>query len=169
MSELNEVLLGVFSAANGEIVGKIRTQKVFYLLEQLGLESGLRFSYHHFGPYSEQLSTQVRILEMFDPNFEESKRDNGFGGEFSVLSYDLNEIEPVEQIGKLSFEMVENSVQTMKSYSSKEIEIAATIHWLQTYENVDDWQAELKRRKTSKATEATIRRAQELLEELDLS
>lgn len=169
MANINKVLLGVFSAAKGKIIGKIRTQKVFYLLEQMGLNSGLRFSYHNFGPYSDQLSNQIRVLEMFDSRFKESEVSNGYGGKFSVLTLELDDDETIEKVGDLDFDFVSTSVETMKTFSSKEIEIAATIHWLKNQESIADWKTELKRRKTSKADDPTIRKAEQLLAELRIT
>jgi uncharacterized protein YwgA len=54
----------VFQAADGEIVGRIRIQKIFYLLEQLGMGGGIWFSYHHYGPYSEELSLAMSTRRM---------------------------------------------------------------------------------------------------------
>ena len=53
-------------AAGGEIVGKIRLQKMVYLLDQMGLNSGYPFEYHHYGPYSESLAQQVEDDVFFD-------------------------------------------------------------------------------------------------------
>ena len=50
---------GLVRAAGGEVVGKVRLQKLVYLLEQLGLISGYSFEYRHYGPYSEELADQV--------------------------------------------------------------------------------------------------------------
>src|SRR5262245_44921465 len=51
--------------AGGEIVGKIRLQKEVYLLDQIGLQSGFSFEYHHYGPYSEELADQVEDDAIF--------------------------------------------------------------------------------------------------------
>ena len=40
MTNLNELIASIIKAGNGSIVGRIRIQKIFYLLEQLGMESG---------------------------------------------------------------------------------------------------------------------------------
>jgi uncharacterized protein len=46
-------------AAGGQVPGRVRLQKIVYLLDQIGLESGFTFEYHHYGPYSEGLAEQV--------------------------------------------------------------------------------------------------------------
>ncbi len=40
----------------GEIVGRTKLQKTVAILELAGLGAGFPFSYHIFGPYSEELS-----------------------------------------------------------------------------------------------------------------
>ena len=170
MTVINEgVIFSVFAAASGNIVGKIRTQKIFYLLEQMGMKSGFQFSYHHFGPYSEQLSSQLSVLLAFDESFVEEKKPNGFGGEFSVLSFLDSDRFTKTSVGALSFEEAQHAVSKMKSFSSKDIEIAATIHWLKNFEGLDSWETELKRRKTSKASPTIVQNAQNLLSDLGLS
>lgn len=169
MSELNrEIVENVFCAADYQIVGKIRTQKIFYLLEQMGMNSGLRFSYHHYGPYSEQLANSLDIATLFDDNWDETSKDNGFGGTFSVYEFNNREYK-VDQVGGLNFPAAASAVEKMKSFPSKVIEIAATIHWLKNKEELDNWKVELKRRKTSKADDATIERALKLLADLNLA
>lgn len=49
----------VAAVPGGELVGKVRLQKTVYLLDQLGLNSGFSYEYHHYGRYSEELAEQV--------------------------------------------------------------------------------------------------------------
>src|ERR1017187_3825518 len=39
----------------GRLIGKTRLQKTTYFLEALDAGFGFEFSYHHYGPYSEEL------------------------------------------------------------------------------------------------------------------
>ena len=52
-------------AAGGQVPGRVRLQKIVYLLDQIGLESGFTFEYHHYGPYSEALAEQVEDDQIF--------------------------------------------------------------------------------------------------------
>lgn len=47
MEDKERLVQTVMQAADGEIVGSIRTQKIFYLLDQMGAGCGFRFSYPH--------------------------------------------------------------------------------------------------------------------------
>jgi hypothetical protein len=44
----------------GELIGKTRLQKSFYFLEKIGVGFGFNFQYHHYGPYSEELTTAAQ-------------------------------------------------------------------------------------------------------------
>ena len=59
MPELDDLVVGTVALSGGELVGRIRMQKVVYLLDQLGMRSGATFEYHHYGPYSEAVSDAV--------------------------------------------------------------------------------------------------------------
>ncbi len=56
MNELDELLVQVVALAGGTVVGKTRLQKMMYLLDQCGLNSGCRYNYHHCGPFSAQIA-----------------------------------------------------------------------------------------------------------------
>ena len=85
MSEGERLVEAVLRAADGEIIGRIRLQKIFYLLEQIGLGAPFRISYHHYGPYSEELSVAVDRAHVLDETISEKKvqTQDGF---YSVYS-----------------------------------------------------------------------------------
>lgn len=166
MKDRTELIALVLKAADGEVVGKIRMQKIFYLLEQLGLDAGLQFSYHHYGPYSEDLARSLDYAELVDAVREEP-RNTSYGSTFIayLLAKDHN---PAPTIGNIQWEKAKNLLSEMKKETSIVIELAATIHWLVKKEKVADWESELKRRKTTKAEPAFVSRAEALLEKLSL-
>ena len=57
-------ILKLMMAHGEEIDNRIRIQKSVFLLKRAGMEEfgRLRFSYHHFGPYSHQLSDVIQDL-----------------------------------------------------------------------------------------------------------
>lgn len=165
----NNLIVSLLSAADGKIVGRIRIQKIVYLLEQLGLNSGFNFSYHHYGPYSEDLSQELLFDRIFDKSINETFEKTSFGSEYSVYTLAENQTEIPTHVGALIFDDVKNSVGKMKSTTSVVIELAATIHWLRKKEKIADWGPELKKRKASKATPNNIDRAEKLLTEIDLN
>jgi uncharacterized protein len=46
----------IISLAGGEIIGSTRLQKIGCLLDLVGAGVGFEFSYHIYGPYSEELN-----------------------------------------------------------------------------------------------------------------
>jgi uncharacterized protein len=162
MAAREELVKKVLQAADGEIVGRIRLQKIFYLLEQFGLNSGFRFSYYHYGPYSEELSGSVMRAEYLDKFIDEKEAFTSFGAPYSVYTLLTNE-PPPKNVGNLPFEKTRRLVAAMKSETSVVLELTATIHWLKEKELAADWKSELRTRKPTKATPDRIDRAERLL------
>jgi uncharacterized protein YwgA len=165
MTKSENLISDILQAADGKIVGRIRLQKIFYLLDQFGLNSGFRFSYHHYGPYSEDLSASVMRARFLDKLIDEKEERTSYDTPFSV--YTLREAKSApDKIGALDFETAHRLIDIMKAETSVVLELAATIHWLREKEKVDDWRAELGIRKPSKATPEFIQRAGQLLSKL---
>ncbi|SCX35015.1 hypothetical protein [Agrobacterium rosae] len=163
------LIYAVFEAADNKIVGRIRVQKIFYLLEKLGLNGGARFSYYHYGPYSETLANELDFAQLLDNRLDEKIAETQFGASYSIF-----ELAPskdgtqVDFVGEIPIESAKQYVKAMKSRTSVAIELAATIHWLKHEEKVDDWKKELKKRKPAKASQENMSEALRLLDELGL-
>lgn len=65
MSEDNyDWLASVIAAHNNhEVYGRTRLQKTMKLLQRLGLPTDYRFQIHFYGPYSEELQSDISLLE----------------------------------------------------------------------------------------------------------
>ncbi|MEM6381715.1 MAG: hypothetical protein AAF739_03510 [Pseudomonadota bacterium] len=164
----NQIIATVLAATERKrIVGRIRFQKVFYLLEQLGLDSGLKFSYHHYGPYSEELSKSVQSACVVDKILKEQVDYTVYGNPFSTYILENGTEQTIT--AKIPPEKMARSLAEMLKLSSVQIELAATIHWIATKENFQDWRSELVARKAGKATDANVSRALCLLDKLGLS
>jgi len=167
--ENEEELVGqVLSAAGGEIVGRVRIQKVFYLLEQLGLGSGFSYSYHHYGPYSADLMDAIDGAKAFNFVREETRRRQSDGVSFGVFKLGEADLDVPGELGELSAGDVKRYSELMNSQSSTVLEIAATIHWLQHEPGVEDWRSELIARKGQKTGGGRVGKAVELLRNLGL-
>jgi uncharacterized protein YwgA len=168
MTRLSSIVADVVKAGDGKIVGKVRFQKILYLLEQLGMGGRIPFSYHHYGPYAESVSSAIDYAELVDRTLIEEPGTTGNG--YSFVSYKLNnpDTEPPESVGDIPFDAARDAVRKMQAETSVNIELAATIHWLQEKERVPDWRGELVRRKTTKATPENIDRALVLLKNIGL-
>lgn len=163
----NATIAQVLAAADGEIVGRVRLQKIVYLLEQLGLGSGFRYAYHHYGPYSEDVFVAVQREEVLEKTITETISLSSYGGTYSVFKL-VNGIQPTH-VGSLEAERARESTSKMMNVNSVVLELAATIHWLKEKEHISDWKNELTRRKPSKSSQSNVEQAETLLVNLGLA
>lgn len=154
-------------AAGGEIVGKIRLQKVVYLLDQMGLNSGFSYEYFHYGPYSEDLAEKVEDDVVFGYLHASQRRRVSDGVPY--VAYSANASGDGDQLAKhLPADRIGAGLAEMQRHSATVLELAATIHWLAAIEGVADWKTELVRRKGAKTGNDRDRKAFELLHTLGL-
>lgn len=154
-------------AAGGEIVGRVRTQKMVYLLDQMGLKSGFEFEYRHYGPFSEDLADQMEDDVIFRRLTAEPKRRQSDGVPYTV--YRAGSRGDGEAIDvNLPGDKIRSSLAEMQRQSATVLELAATIHWLAEVEGYEDWRSELVRRKGAKTEEGRTEKALSLLRRLDL-
>jgi uncharacterized protein YwgA len=78
----HEKVAKLVAEANGRVVGRTRLQKTAYLLEAAGLGDGFRFSYKHYGPYSEQLATAISRGDLV----QEEEKPTNWGGTYSIYT-----------------------------------------------------------------------------------
>ena len=153
------------SAAGGEIVGKVRLQKMVYLLDQLGVRTEFSFSYHHYGPYSDELAEVVEDDVIFRRvRAERRRRSDG-------VPYIVYKTDTADTASESVFEQpkIKAALQAMQRSSATVLELAATIHWLAFVEKVDNWEAELVRRKGIKTKEGREEKALALLNNLQIA
>ena len=152
----------IIDSGGGRLVGKTRLQKSAYLLEAAGVGYGFDFSYHYYGPYSDELASaaaDAKALGLIRVNEESSQ---------AGLTYAVYE----SQLGAgredgMSARRRE-ILELLDAYDVVTLELAATAHFLgqNGYEN-DPW-AETRRRKSVKATAQRIENAERLLLALGL-
>ena len=165
MAKLDDVVVGIVALAGGELIGRIRLQKIVYLLEQKGLKSGARFAYHHYGPYAEPISDAVTDAKFWGRLKETMAFRQVDGAPFSKFSTE----EAPPRLGAIDLDQARPLVKKLASETSTVLELAATIHWLATREQVPDWRSELERRKPGKTGSGRRERALTLLKELELA
>lgn len=168
MARPEELVTAIVQAGDGEIIGRIRLQKIAYLLEQLGMGGEFSFSYHHYGPYSEDVATAIDFARFLDKSIEE-KTQPGQIGTYSVFRLSKPADKEPEKLGNLPWAEAKKAISAMKAETSVVIELAATIHWLKHEENLADWRPELLMRKATKASSERIKKAVALLERLNLA
>lgn len=168
MTAPQDVLAQIFQAGDEEITGRIRLQKIAYLLQQKGEGLDLFFTYHHYGPYSRELAASLERGVAFG-EIEERELDTAFGTTYSAFSRKKRVGEPAEHVGSLPMSEAKRWMDMLKHQPSVILELAATIHWLIHKEGVDAWRDELKARKALKATDKNISRAQRVLNDMGLA
>ena len=168
MPQLDDLVVGLVALSGGELVGRIRLQKVMYLLENLGMDSGVPFEYHHFGPYSEAVSDAVTDAKFWG-NIEEAVSFRvSDGAPYSTFTTD-REAAPPNTLGALSADNARGYLEKFTSCTSTVLELAATVHWLAFFEKVPDWRTEIEVRKQGKTGHGRLERALSLLKEVDLA
>lgn len=155
------------NAAGGSVVGKIRFQKMVYLLDQLGLKSGFEFDYHHYGPYSAELADTVEMESLFGDLSEDTRRRQSDGVPYSVFRYTGEN--SIDAVGGLNVDSVRLYSAIFDKYSATTLELAATAYWLVHEEGYSDWRPELVERKGVKTGNGRVEEAVRLLSELGLS
>lgn len=141
--------------AGGEIVGRTRLQKIAYLMEIGGLESGFTFEYKHYGPFSEDLATAVDIAVAFG-DLKEAEKTAEWGGKYSIFRVDSGVSTASSSRSKF--------ISEAKRIDAVELELAATAAYLFLAEgygsrkNDNPW-TETARRKPQKADKGRLQKA----------
>ena len=165
--EREAVVAGVVAAAGGRLTGRVRLQKVVYLLDRLGLHSGFTYEYHHFGPYSRELDSATADAQAFLGLREDFAHRGIDGARYSVFSISGDVDEDV--FGSVGRERARSLMGTFAATNVTVLELAATIDWLWREERLADWRTELVKRKGQKVQNGKFERALELLGSLGLN
>jgi uncharacterized protein YwgA len=160
-------IASLVAAVGGEVIGKIRLQKIVYLLDRIGLDSGFSYSYHHYGPFSSALSDVADIEASFGDLMEEQRNRVSDGVPYIIFKSSRS-LDSYDKVGGLSVNDISLYSNIMDSYTSTELELAATAFWLAKEEEISDWRTELKKRKGVKTEGGRTERAVELLIKLGL-
>ena len=168
MAKLHELVADLVLLAGGELTGRVRLQKIMYLLDNKGLSSGASYFYYHYGPYSEDLWDAVSDAKFFDGLREETSSPDGHVNSFSTFKMPLPRDTP-DKVGELSASEVEKLLMKLKDVNSTVLELASTAHWLAFVEQVPDWKSEIEIRKAGKTGQGRLEKAIRLLDELELA
>ena len=136
----------------GELVGRTKLQKTAALLELTGLGAGFKFSYHHYGPYSEQLATTADRAVLLGL-VAESPRRAAWGGHYSIFST-TKKAEGNASKAKL--------IEIAARANAVALELAVTAAFVAEDEHLEEPWAIVTSRKPEKATDANIKAAKEL-------
>ncbi len=167
--EREHIVAAVVSAAGGQLTGRVRLQKVMYLLDQLGLKSGFDYEYHHYGPYSADVTSATEDAKAFKLVHEDVGYRASDGARYSIFRTDVPQDVDVKAFGDLGKDDVRRVLGCLQRRSATVLELAATIDWLHRHEEVADWRTELIQRKGVKTRGGRLEQAVEVLNELGLS
>ena len=167
MKEREDVVAAVLAAAGGELTGRVRLQKAVYLMDRLGLESGLSFDYHHYGPFSRDLDNATADAKAFGLVEEEFERRQSDGATYSIFR--LKGQPKPEAYGRLGAEKAGELARLFAATNVTVLELAATVDWLWHVEKYADWKSEITKRKGVKVQGGRLEKAVELLAQLNLS
>ena len=101
-----------------EVIGRTRLQKTVWLLQRLGLPTDYVFSLHFYGPYSEEVKSDIWLAEQFGL-ITETPRHALDGTEYFILSTNGPEGLPDVEHFRGPLEMLANEDKTV-------LELAAT-------------------------------------------
>lgn len=169
MTEREDIVVAVVTAApERRLTSRVRLQKVVYLLDRLGLDSGLAFDYHHYGPYSRELdnaTADAKALTLIEEKVAHRFSD---GASYSVFEVNRDARPQQDAYGKLGEEAARELVDRFSNTNVTVLELAATIDWLWRFEKIRDWRAEVAKRKSAKVGGGKLEKAIALLESLGL-
>jgi uncharacterized protein len=161
-----DIAVGVVALNGGRLVGRTRFQKTAYLLDACGMNSGLSFEYHYYGPYS------FAFAEGWDSAIKSSgmHKEDKPGKHWIPYSVFTAPADSAPKcLGSMSASDAREKLEIMKSRSDVVIELAATLHFLGRRPDIDDADLAVRRRKPIKATPENMRKAHQLLEKLGLT
>jgi uncharacterized protein len=143
----------IISLAGGEIIGSTRLQKIGCLLDLVGAGVGFEFSYHIYGPYSEELSlaaSDADALGIIDVN----EKIAAWGGRYSI--YRVAASNP-QNLDTSIMKLAKRAAQA----DSVALELAVTAAFLAENGYGDAWN-EVAERKRAKATPEMMTKAKAL-------
>lgn len=139
--------------AGGEIVGRTRLQKIGYLMDLAGFETGFTFEYRHYGPFSEDLAQGIQLAGAFNL-VEEEERPTEWGGFYSVYRAQGAREHPSDA-DRSRF------ASAAREMGAVVLELAATAAYLASEEGHRDPWEETARRKPDKAADGRLAKAKQ--------
>ena len=167
MIEREKHVAAIADSAGGKLVSRVRLQKIAYLLDQLGMESGFGYQYHHYGPYSRDLDNAILDAEAFGYVEETFERRQSDSARYSVFK--SKKVPETNVFGRLDATKAKQVIRQLADTNVTILELAATAHWLAAMEKVPDWKKEIVRRKGPQTENNRLDRALDLLRDLKLA
>ena len=161
-----DVVVNLIRMNGSHLVSRSRLQKGAYLLNRCGAKFELTFTYHHYGPYSSELTYGWEDAQA-EGRIEIEEETGQHGVRYSVFRLKHSGEDP-ENLGDLSADTATKLVRKMGRFSDTVLELAATIVYLRENGYGERTFEELRMRKPLKAAGGRIERARDLLCDLGL-
>src|SRR5579863_2597743 len=128
MREFHELLVQLIALNGGTVVGKTRLQKIVFLLDECGLNTGCKYDYHYYGPFSAQIAEAAEdACDLGLLRYKE--RPGSHSVPYGV--YEAAETVKIPDVlASLPRDTVKSKLDIMSRYSAIELELAATIRYL---------------------------------------
>jgi uncharacterized protein YwgA len=147
---------------NGEVEGRTRLQKSVYLLQRLGLPTDYLYSIYFYGTYSEDLHSEISLLE--NMHLVQEIAEPVYNGEST--RYVIRAIGDVDASQVSDFQ---RAIDLMANTALVHLELAATYDAYRRYAKTNEEALEsLRRKKPSKCNPANESAAFSLLGKLGL-
>lgn len=155
-------LVKVIASSEG-IVGRKKLQKIIYIMKKLGYPFEEKYTFHFYGPYSEELSLRMEELTNlgFVSEVKESK-SNYYQYRYQVTEEGENFLEhsPVD------LSNLEAIVNDMNEKSSRFLELVATMLYFDDLDKADTERKVQEVKKKSNYTKEDMKEAWEFIEKI---
>ena len=162
-----EIAVNLIKLSRGKLVGRTRLQKEAYLLDRCGAAFGLPFTYHYYGPYSFELAYGWEDA-LAEGRIEIEEKLGGYGVSYSIFKLKEPCSDP-DNLGSLPAADARARLEKMAGVSDIVLELAAATVYLKEEGYGERAIKELRIRKPLKATDKLIKKATDLLSDLELS
>ncbi|MGP4072363.1 YwgA family protein [Piscibacillus sp. B03] len=129
MLEDHAKLMAFFEQAD-EVVGRKRLQKMVYILKKSGFDFSERYSFHFYGPYSEELTTRIEELCNLGFLVEEKEKEKGYYQYRYTLT---NQGTSFLDDSMIQAPNMSDLIEKMNAKSSKFLELVSTMLFFDTF------------------------------------
>ena len=108
--------------------GKIKIQKILYFIQEaLGAPLEYRFRMHHYGPFSEDIESDISVMRAV--GYIDVEADaNGYG--YHITPASEEQLPWDSELAKYRGEMVD-AIDGLKVLDASDLELFATVHFVQ--------------------------------------
>ena len=151
----------IFAHPENKVVGRTRLQKTIRLLQRLGFPTDYSYQLYFYGPYSDGLMSEIRLIEQFELVTEEQKFSNGD-------PYYIIQAKPDAHLPEIDLYLP--LIEKMSNADSVVLELAATYDAFRDLgSDHEKALVKLRNKKGEKCDRGNQEKALDLLKELGLS